>query len=1217
MLPHRRTRAWRFCLPHVAPLLLCVNLIIGILPVDAKNIIKIGYVTGSEPPQKPLVLYKRPGHLISGALTYAIEEVNNDSSILPNYTLDYVIAETHGEEQQSIKETVLLRERNISVYLGPQETCVHEGRIAAAFNLPMISYFCAQTEVSNKQLYPTFARTKPTDFQISKSLVSILKLFNWKKVTFLHSDKTSYVDTADTICKLLKEYDINVTFRRGYTSPYFHQHTENPFIKIVAETKTDTRIYVMLGHYYEFMGLMDHLYEAGLLDSAEYFVVGVEVNQFDPMKPQKFMEGLFDTNVTRRSAAAFRHFVSVVTSPPIMPDFWNFSSVVNHYLEAPPFNYTNPYKELGGIKAILPEAAYLYDAVWLYARATQKVLEKGGDINDGRAIIEQIMGMTYKSALGYINRINSMGDAEGNFSLIARQPIPDRPDEWGLLPVGVFRLNDNISELPTFHFYEGEKIHWISGEPPRDEPECGYRHEKCIPPKTYTKEILSGVAGGILLVGSLVGYLIYRNWSYEQELASLLWKIDFKDLQFGDNMYQPHGGQRSKCNPLCKSGSQISLTSQADFDTRQLFTHVGSYRGTIVAIRKINKKHVELTRNIRKELKIIRELRHDNMNPFIGACIDSPNILVITAYCARGSLQDILENDDMQLDAMLIASLAFDVVRGMIYLHDSEMKSHGKLKSSNCVVDSRWVLKITDCGLHEFVSGAEDDMGDYAFYRNQLWRAPELLRNKRAPCRGSQEGDVYSFAIIMFEIFGRKGPFGNIDLSPQEIIERIKFSYNGVPFRPHLSQLGQTHKFITDLIKECWDEDPFKRPDFKVIRSKLKPMQKGMKSNIFDNMLAIMEKYADNLEALVEERTDQLIEEKKKTEELLHQMLPRIVADQLMRGKQVEAEAFDNVTIYFSDICGFTQLSSESTPLQVIDLLNDLYTLFDATIEYYDVYKVETIGDAYMVVSGLPNRNDSHAGEIASMSLHLLEAIKKFRMKHRPDTLKLRIGLHSGPCVAGVVGLKMPRYCLFGDTVNTASRMESNGEPLKIHCSRQCAELLHKIGGYTIEDRGFITLKGKGEMRTFWLTGEDEEKRHHRFKQLAPLDTTPLSSAGSYRRLVGVHYKEPNSPFREQGSPGAPEKATLPNGTTVNNQIPSFLHPHGLFSGPSSAELLRRSSSRRRRLKFTVGSEDEEMKENPAEYQKTNATVETTPLILRKTDAGEENMLFSRCTSRL
>ncbi|CAG0919294.1 unnamed protein product [Notodromas monacha] len=271
-------------------------------------------------------------------------------------------------------------------------------------------------------------------------------------------------------------------------------------------------------------------------------------------------------------------------------------------------------------------------------------------------------------------------------------------------------------------------------------------------------------------------------------------------------------------------------------------------------------------------------------------------------------------------------------------------------------------------------------------------------------------------------------------------------------------------------------------------------------------MLAIMEKYASNLEDLVKERTEALMEEKRITEMLLLRMLPKTVADCLKRGEQVEAESFDCVTIYFSDIVGFTELSASSTPLQVVDLLNDLYTLCDSIIGSYNVYKVETIGDAYMVVSGLPNRNgDNHAAEIASMALHLLSEIKCFKIRHRPgEQLKLRIGIHSGPCCAGVVGLRMPRYCLFGDTVNTASRMESSGYPLKIHVSSSTKEILDHLGGYMFEDRGLIPIKGKGEMRTYWLVDE-EPTRSKRSRMLATAGTSSSSRRSMSLRLPTAH----------------------------------------------------------------------------------------------------------------
>lgn len=163
--------------------------------------------------------------------------------------------------------------------------------------------------------------------------------------------------------------------------------------------------------------------------------------------------------------------------------------------------------------------------------------------------------------------------------------------------------------------------------------------------------------------------------------------------------------------------------------------------------------------------------------------------------------------------------------------------------------------------------------------------------------------------------------------------------------------------------------------------------------------------------------------------------------------------------------------------MQVVDLLNDLYSCFDAIIENFDVYKVETIGDAYMVASGLPIRNGrDHAREITRMALKLRNTLLTFKIRHKPERkLKIRIGIHSGPCVAGVVGLKMPRYCLFGDTVNMASRMETTGEPLRVHISKETKAILDLFGSFIITLRGEVDIKGKGVMNTYWVEGEEKE----------------------------------------------------------------------------------------------------------------------------------------------
>jgi len=217
--------------------------------------------------------------------------------------------------------------------------------------------------------------------------------------------------------------------------------------------------------------------------------------------------------------------------------------------------------------------------------------------------------------------------------------------------------------------------------------------------------------------------------------------------------------------------------------------------------------------------------------------------------------------------------------------------------------------------------------------------------------------------------------------------------------------------------------------------------------------------------------TLEMQEEKRRADTLLYQMFPHSVAEMLKKKQQVPAEHFKSVTIFFSDIVNFTEMCSMMTPLQVTAMLDAVYGEFDERINRYDVYKVETIGDAYMVVSGLPQRNGiRHADQIARMALDLVTAVGGMKLpQFHTGQLSVRIGINTGPCVAGVVGNKMPRYCLFGDTVNTASRMQTSGEPQKIHISGGTKVVLDDIGGYETEFRGYVELKGKGKMSTYWL----------------------------------------------------------------------------------------------------------------------------------------------------
>ncbi|CAF4795042.1 unnamed protein product [Rotaria sp. Silwood1] len=574
------------------------------------------------------------------------------------------------------------------------------------------------------------------------------------------------------------------------------------------------------------------------------------------------------------------------------------------------------------------------------------------------------------------------------------------------------------------------------------------------------------------------------------------------------------------------------------------------YNGDLVEVKKLHIGPLSLRTKVMRELRQLKDLRHENVNTFIGLFIDQNAPALIFEYGHRGSLEDILKKEEIKLDWNFKWSMLNDLVRGMRYLTNSPIRCHGNLKSRNCIVDSRWVLKVTDYHLNEMYTlqnaPRQVDIVDL------LWMSPEHIRTSiikndvATVMTSSAAGDVYSFGIIMQEVILRGPPFCMLDLTPQEIIAKIK---KPPPLlRPSVSKQVAPPEYINSM-KQCWAEQAETRPSFNDLAQSIKLLNGGKKVNIVDTMFKMLEQYSNNLEDLIKERTTQLEEEKKKTDKLLSQMLPPSVADSLKSGKAVEAVWYECVTIYFSDIVGFTTISALSSPMEVVDLLNDLYTMFDSILEDFDCYKVETIGDAYMVVSGLPIENgNQHASEIATMALTLLHACGKFKIRHMPGVpLQLRIGLHSGACVAGVVGLKMPRYCLFGDTVNTASRMESTGMAYRIHSSETTAGLLEEIGGFHLEYRGVTDIKGRGNYKTYWLTGKDgfdkelpppviSENNHGLDKELVKL------AEKSAREREKREREKREREVQEKPSQASATTATTTTTTTIttvlfNNQI--------------------------------------------------------------------------------
>ncbi len=235
-----------------------------------------------------------------------------------------------------------------------------------------------------------------------------------------------------------------------------------------------------------------------------------------------------------------------------------------------------------------------------------------------------------------------------------------------------------------------------------------------------------------------------------------------------------------------------------------------------------------------------------------------------------------------------------------------------------------------------------------------------------------------------------------------------------------------------------------------------------------DSNVRQMEELQDSTSVLLTRLTQELEEEKARSQALLLNILPQQIVDRLEAGETVIADRFPQVTVLFSDLVGFTEISSKLDAQVVVSELNALFSRFDALCEGFGVEKIKTIGDAYLAVGGLPGTDPDHVRAVAGLALEMVDAIRVPAATEGPGW-RIRIGIHTGPAVAGVIGTRKFVYDVWGDTVNVASRLEASAEPNRIHVSQAVAQGLR--GSFDLESRGTVDLKGKGETSSYVLLG--------------------------------------------------------------------------------------------------------------------------------------------------
>ncbi|KAG7484851.1 hypothetical protein MATL_G00053690 [Megalops atlanticus] len=919
------------------------------------------------------------------AARLAISRINKDPYISKGYWYDYTLVNEDCQTSRALARFADL-EGYGSAFLGPANPgyCSSAALLAKHWNKAILSWACLKPDMDEAS-YPSFLRPLPLSAHV---IFAVLRFFRWAHVAVVTSEEELWEATGHELASSLRALGLPVrtvvTMETEGNGVYraLRRIKEADRVKVVIMCMHS----VLIGGEAQYKLLTTAL-DMRMVDRGYVFIPYDTLLYSLPYKNTEYA-------VLANSSRLRRAYDAVLT---VTMD----SGERNFYEAFREAQSSNEIRTNVPPEQVSPFFGTIYNMMYYLAMSVEQSRLSTGRWVSGEVLAQSEGGFEFR---GFNQPLLAGKNREG---MQGRYVVLDTDGK------GASLTSTHVLEAAHTHTkfgglkYMGRSIHFAASSPSSD-PSCWFS------PYIACRGGLDGVTLLIMLI--MICFVAGNGFILVTFLRN---KVKVRS-GFGDE--EEEGGGRSNkivltLDDLVFINTQLSrrklnedsiAKSTLDVKTPQHSVSGNSYaasnpensnvaifEGDWVWLKKCPKGEtiLEVTEDTQAIFTKLREVRHENVNLFLGLFFDCGVFALVTEHCTRGSLEDLINNTDMRLDWMFKSSLMMDLIRGMKFLHNRNI-IHGRLKSRNCVVDGRFVLKVTEYGFNEILNSQSITLEETR-PQDLFWTAPEFLRDPNLGRKGSFSGDVYSFSIIMQEVICRSTPFCMLDMPAKEIIEKVR---SPPPLcRPTVS-LDEAPIDCIQIMKQCWSEEPKKRPNFEEIFRQFKSFNRGRKTNIIDSMLRMLEQYSSNLEDLIRERTEELEVERHKTDNLLAQMLPKSVAQALKTGKPVQPEHFSEVTLYFSDIVGFTTISALSEPIEVVDLLNDLYTLFDAIIGQHDVYKVETIGDAYMVASGVPNRNGNrHAAEVSNMSLDILHCIGAFQMRHMPDLkVKIRIGLHSG-----------------------------------------------------------------------------------------------------------------------------------------------------------------------------------------------------------------------------